>query len=341
MIIRKDDLESAVEHGVISAQAARDLSEFTIKRAATPRAVNEQFRLVNNFSEVFICIGLFIIYSAFSTITGVGLIGPQFTPVGAIGFWLLAEFFTSRTNKMLPALVAALMFCVLTVQSALFFADISANLMWKFEGQYVAYIWGGIAFTLALSFARFRIPILLALIAASTTIAALLFSGTSIKDASFLWPIGICGVAILALAFWFDSHDPLRRSRQNAYAFWLFIVGSPLAIHPVFASVWLNGDKTQPGIVIAIVFALAVFVSLTGLILDRRTLVASSLIYFTVGIGYSYYSVTSDVTSALATTSLLVGCFVVLLGVMWYRARTIVMAMLPFDGLKALVPPSN
>jgi len=341
MIIRKDDLESAVEHGVISARDAQALSEFTLKRAATPRAVNEQFHLVNNFSEVFICIGLFIIYSAFSSIISFGMLGPQFTPIGVIGYWLLAEFFTFRTNKKLPALVSVLMACVLAVESALLYAGIDSTDMWAFNRPNSAHIWGGIALVLALSFARFKIPLLLALIAASTTIAAVLYTGTAADSPTFLWPLGICGVATLLLAFWFDSRDPLRRSRQNAYAFWLFIIGSPLAIHPVFASVWLQGDKTQPGTVIAIVFSLAVIVSLLGLVLDRRSLVASSLIYFTVGIGYSYYSITNDVSSALATTSLLVGFFVVLLGVLWYRARAIIMRALPSDGLKALVPPSR
>jgi len=341
MIIRKDDLDSAVEHGVISAKDAEALSEFTLKRAATPRAMNEQFHLVNNFSEVFIVIGLFIIYSAFAGIIASGLLDEQFTPIGVAGFWLLAEFFTLRTNKRLPALVSVLMACVLAVKSALLYTGLGATDMWAFDQQHSAHIWGGIALALIISFIRFRIPLLLALIAASTTIAAVLYSDTRVSDASFLWPLGICGVAILLLAFWFDSRDPLRRSRQNAYAFWLFIIGSPLAIHPVFASVWLNADKSQPGTVIAIVFALAVIVSLLGLILDRRSLVASSLIYFTVGIGYSYYSITKDVSSSLATTSLLVGFFVVLLGVLWYRARSIIMKMLPFPGLKALVPPSR
>jgi len=341
MIIRKDDLDSAVEHGVISARDAQALTDFTIKRAETPRAMNEQFHLVNNFSEVFICIGLFIIYSAFGGIITTGMLDIQFTPIGVIGFWLLAEFFTYRTNKKLPALVSVLMACVLAVKSAMLYAGIGATDMWAFDQPLSAYIWGGIALALIVSFARFKIPLLLALIAASTTIAAVIYSKTTVSDASFLWPLGICGVTILALAFWFDSRDPLRRSRQNAYAFWLFIIGSPLAIHPVFASVWLNSDGSQPGTVIGIVFALAVIVSLLGLILDRRSLVASSLIYFTVGIGYSYYSITNDASSALATTSLLVGFFVVLLGVLWYRARSIIMLALPFKGLKALVPPSR
>ena len=341
MIIRKDDLESAVEHGVISAKSARDLSEFALKRAAVPRAVNEQFKLVNNFSEIFICIGLFIIFGAFSTFIDGGLLNSKFLPVGAIGFWLLAEFFAFRTNKMLPALVSALMFCTIAVQSALYFADINPALVWKFQFQETAYIWAGTALALGLSFARFRIPILLALLAITTTISVLVYSGTSVKDASFLWPVGICGVAFLALAFWFDSRDPLRRSRQNAYAFWLFIVGSPLAVHPIFASVWLQADKTAPGPIIAVVVGLAVLVTLIGLILDRRSLVASTLVYFTGGIGYSYYSVTKDVGSALATTSLLVGLFVILLGVLWYRIRAGLMPMLPFPGLKVMVPPSK
>lgn len=341
MIIRKDDLESAVEHGVISARDAQALSDFTIKRSATPRAVNEQFRLVSNFSEVFICIGLFIVYGAFSSFRSMGLIGAEFAPLGAIGFWLLAEFFAFRTNKMLPALVSVLMFCYIAVQSVLYFTQTDGSLMWNLTNREAAHIWIGIAIAFALSFARFRIPILLAPFAVSSTLAVLTNSGTSVNDASFLWPIGICGVAFLALAIWFDSRDPLRRSRQNAYAFWLFIVGSPLAVHPIFASVWLQGDKEGPAVIIAVIVSMSVLVTIIGLILDRRSLVASTLVYFTGGIGYSYFSVTNDIGSALATTSLLVGFFVILLGVLWYRVRTIILSIIPFGKLVAIVPPSK
>lgn len=340
MIIRKDDLESAVEHGVISARDAKALSEFTIKRSDTPRAVNEHFRLVSNFSEVFICIGLFIIYGAFSSFRGLGVLSPELLPVGAIGFWLLAEFFAFRTNKMLPALVSVLMFSSIAVQSALFYTQTSPQLMWEFNNPDAAYVWAGIALTLAIAFIRFRIPILLALLAVTITIAVLVFSGTSVSDASFLWPLGICGVAFLGLALWFDSRDPLRRSRQNAYAFWLFIVGSPMAVHPILASVWLQVDTDAPGITIAFVVALAVLVTLVGLILDRRSLVASTLVYFTGGIGYSYYTFTKDIGSSLATTSLIVGFSVILLGVLWYRIRAKLMPLLP-AGMRKMVPPSK
>ena len=340
MIIRKDDLESAIEHGVISARDAQALSEFTLKRAATPRAVNEHFRLVNNFSEVFICIGLFIIYGAFSSFRGIGVLAEQYAPVGAIGFWLLAEFFAFRTNKMLPALIAVLMACFIAVQSVMFYTTTPSELIWELRNPDAAYVWAAIAFALALSFARFRIPVLLALLAISATVAGFIFSGTSIVDASFLWPIGISGVLIIVLAIWFDSRDPLRRSRQNAYAFWLFIVGSPLAVHPIFASVWLQADKSAPGSIIPVIIIMAILVTLIGLILDRRSLVASTLIYFTGGIGYSYYTVTNDVGSALATTSLLVGLFVVLLGVLWYRIRAKLMPILP-NGIRTMVPPSK
>ncbi len=341
MIIRKDDLESAIEHGIISARDAQALNEFTNKRSAAPRAVNEQFRLVNNFSEVFICIGLFIIYGAFYSFTGMRIVAPEYTFVGAIGFWLLAEFFAFKTNKMLPALVAVLMSVNIAIASASFYFGISSELMWKFDNPGAGYVWAGTTLALALSFARFRIPVLLLPLAISATISTLIFSGTSVTDASFLWPVGISGVAFLVLAFWFDSRDPLRRSRQNAYAFWLFIIGSPLAVHPIFASVWLQADTAQLGPTIAIIVTMAVLVTLIGLILDRRSLVASTLVYFTGGIGYSYYYVTKDIGNSLAITSLLVGLFVIVLGVLWYRIRAVLISKLPLQGLKTMIPPSK
>lgn len=340
MIIRKDDLEAAVEHGVISAQSARDLTDFTLKRAKVPRAVNEQFKLFNNFSEVFICLGLFIVYGAFSSITSTALLGLQVLPAGVIGFWLLAEFFTFRTTKNAPAMVAALMACLLALHSVMHFAGFEVSTIWTLTGEHAPVVWGTLAGLLALAFARFRIPFILAPLVISLSLFAISYSGSAVFDKQVLAPIGLVGVLAIALAIWFDSRDPLRRSRQNAYAFWLFVVGSPMAVHPVFSTIWLNGDGARIQLTLAAIFVAAVVATLVGLILDRRSLVASSLVYFTVSIGYLNFGLSGNLPVALAVTSLIIGCFVILLGVLWYRVRNIVMLLVPAVIARKL-PPIN
>lgn len=339
MIIRKDDIEAAVENGIISAQNARDLTEFTLKRSKVPRAVNEQFKLFNNFSEIFICLGLVIVYGAFSAISSAGLIGPKALPVGVVGFWLLAEFFTFRTTKNAPAMVAAIMSCVLAVHALVHFAGIDVTSPWALKGANAPLIWGAFAGFLTLAFARFRIPFLLAPIALATALAAVGFFGDEIFNTKVLLPIGVIGVLALLLAIWFDSRDPLRRSRQNAYAFWLFVVGSPMAIHPVFSLIWLNGDSNRIEFTLAGIFIAAVTTTLIGLVLDRRSLVASSLVYFTVSLGYLNFGLAGNLPIALAITSLVIGGFVILLGVLWYRVRNVVMLLVP-AGLATKLPPT-
>ena len=340
MIIRKDDLESAVEHGVISAQAAQALSEFTISRSNAPRAVNEHFRLFSNFSEVFICLGLAIVFSAFKGIFGI--FGFEYVLIGAVVFWLSAEFFVAKTTKMAPAFLSVIFSCFFAVKAFLYFTKISPYGVFQFNQQNGAYIFGAIAVALLIAFFRFRIPAIIALILPSIAATGLFLIGsTSLKDPTFLWPIGISGVAAILLGIWFDSRDPLRRSRQNAYAFWLFVIGSPMAVHPLFASIWLNADYTNPNSFIPIIFGLAILVTLLGLILDRRSLVASSLVYFTIGLGYASNSLVTNVATTMAITSLAVGSFVVILGVLWYRLRAGLLAILPLGSLASKIPPSK
>jgi hypothetical protein len=340
MIIRKDDLESAVEHGIISASSAKALAEFTLKRSKAPRAVNEHFRLFSNFSEIFIVLGLLIIFSATRGI--IGIFGLEFAVAGAIAFWLVAEFFTRKTTKMAPALAAALFACFFAVKSFLYFANITPFGILQANASHGGTVFAAVTVALVIAFFRFRIPALLALILPAVTTAILFFAGmTDLKDPSFLWPIGLCGLTAIVIAIWFDSRDPLRRSRQNAYAFWLFVVGSPMMVHPLFASIWLNGDFKDPDAIIPMVFALAVLITLLGLVLDRRSLVASSLIYFTVSLGYFNNALTDNIATTLAVTSLLVGSFVVILGVLWYRLRGRLLHILPLGKLAAKLPPSS
>ncbi|HFC04640.1 MAG TPA: hypothetical protein ENJ55_02950 [Rhizobiales bacterium] len=342
MIIRKDDLESAVEHGIISAKDARNLSEFTLKRSTAPRAINEHFRLFSNFSEVFICLGLSILFSALNTLISPSATSPVYTLLTAGGFWVFAEFFTQKTTKMAPALFSVIFSGVLALNAFEYSTGIAAAKIFNMNRPDGFLIAAFIAIFALLAFLRFRIPALLVIIVAATAGAGVLLTRDTFGNLTFLWSLGITGAATLATAIWFDSRDPLRRSRQNAYAFWLFIIGSPLAIHPLFASVWLqavDNDKSLP--VFLIVFVLATLVTIAGLLLDRRSLVASSLIYFTVTIGYFNYNLTGSNSLAVVYTPLLIGTFVIVIGILWYKIRARLLNIIPLGKFKAFLPPSN
>ncbi len=339
MIIRKDDLEAAVEHGIISARAAKALSEFTLKRANVPRAANEPFRIVNNFAEVFICIGLFIIFFAASTL--LFMFGLNFLPLMILVFWAFSEYFTFHTIKTAPAIISVGLLAYLLVEAIFHFTgNTAANQSYFSQSTtslfYVALAWAAV---LGVVFARFRLPILLLPLVAAITISISLTLSLDTEDAKFLIPLGVCGLITLAVATWLDSRDPLRRSKTNAYAFWLFIIGSPLTIHPLLVGIFVSMPDNSETIIAIIVLAIAVLATLTGLLLDRRSLVASSLIYFTLSIGWLSSQIGAGVTMAVTTTSLTIGLGVVLLGVFWYRIRAVVLQLLPLPGLKAKLPP--
>lgn len=347
MIIRSDDLDAAVDHGVISAKDARALADFAATRNKVARARNEQFKLINNFAEVFICIGLLIVFGALKGLATPGLVGPVLLIVGALGFYGLAEFFIARTTKNAPALVSALLFCWLAVTALAHYlgwtdiVPVDAD-----KSTHALPYWGALAGLLIFSFWRTRLPFLLATIAVTVAVVALsafakLFPGSDAEYTPFIWlPIGFTGLAALITAVWFDSRDPLRRSRQNAYAFWLFVIASPMTIHPFFVSLFSSTYKSiGEYAMVALVVTLGVVAALMGLILDRRSLVASTMIYFTITLSWLSSKLTNNWGIAFGTASLTVGLTVIILGVLWYQTRNAIVSVLVPASWRRFLPP--
>ncbi|MGI9481313.1 MAG: hypothetical protein ACR2OR_03040 [Hyphomicrobiales bacterium] len=329
MKFTKDDFVAAVDAGIIDARQADALEQFHKERLQAPRARNEHFRLANNFGEIFICIGQIMVLTVLADSSLVWVIA------GACLFWAMGEYFSFHKPRLAPAIVASVGFAYLAANAAsAFIFPENAFTVFDFKVELI-----GIAALASLAaFLRFRIPFLLLPIAAALTLLSIMVARDVFPGLPYLTIFAVCGLLILGLAIWLDAQDPLRQSRVNSYAFWLFIIGSPLTIHPLFFSILKSQDLSNIALVI---FLCAVAASTLGLILDRRSLVASSLIYFTVSIGYMNSQASGSISGAVVPTTLIVGTGVILLGVFWYPLRTQLMRLLPEHPLLEKLPPNT
>ena len=126
---------------------------------------------------------------------------------------------------------------------------------------------------------------------------------------------------------------------------WLFVVGSPLAVHPLFVT--LIRDRVQGrgwsevldgGGTIALVIALAFLISFVGLLLDRRSLVTSCLVYLAGAFAYFLFRTVGDPVSLLGVIPLTIGVYVTLLGIAWKPIRRAVLRTLPGQAMLGYLP---
>ncbi|TRD12202.1 hypothetical protein FGU71_10245 [Erythrobacter insulae] len=143
----EDDINSAVDAGVLTPQAAQDFRNHMSRQRELPRSSEENFRLINSFNDIFVAIGIVILLLAVGAIGQAlaGIIAPaqdywdlyratpdptteqmqawrdasdlnQATAISfagllvAITAWPLAEFFTNKRRMALPSILLLLAF---------------------------------------------------------------------------------------------------------------------------------------------------------------------------------------------------------------------------------------
>jgi len=140
--------------------------------------------------------------------------------------------------------------------------------------------------TLVLFARRYMFPILMlpicVLFAASITVAAR--SGDSALPYKLV--LGFSGLMILHLLSDVIYVIP-RETRISDFAFWSYVIGSPLFVHSLFFSVLMAGQIkwAMSGGAWLATFALVVIVTFVGVLLNRRALIISTLIYVAYIIG--------------------------------------------------------
>ncbi|WP_045834700.1 hypothetical protein [Hyphomicrobium sp. 99] len=348
-----EDLKAAVEAGVIDAAQAEKLKAMRRSDAAfgpdgePAMADEERFRFLNGFNDVFLTIGVLLVAGAFliasSTASTFGMSWFGTLALAAATFWILSEILVARLRAVLPGMVLSVLFVAFAAAAVVvqmhWTSFSSAN--WSVDSEFAFWrnpslTFGAPALIAAIIYyVRFRLPFALALIA---------FFGYAVVSKGLLQvaEIGpsivalVYGLAVLAVALAYDARDTKRVTRLSDCAFWLQLVAAPLIVSPLilFIKGSTMGGATSAAI-LATVFLLAIF----ALAIDRRALLVSALLYFTVAVndlltGGTLTSFGADSSSFVLTLGI-VGAFVLFLGVFWHPIRN---RMLPYLQRTPLAP---
>ncbi|MFN6977237.1 MAG: hypothetical protein ACK4OP_03880 [Gemmobacter sp.] len=349
MTIARDDLRAAVAAGLIDERQAAGLMALADARRgarASLDAREEPFELFRGFNEIFIVVGLVILFAGWSALTGLlefAMLGMRGVPAiltaaaTMAGLAVLARYFTLRRRMVAPSIA-------LTVMFALSAAQAGVSLGW------VAGLAFGPRFVLAAAlatvaigawYAVFRVPFAMALVALGVfaTAVAVQVSGGALpedpadfflltKQGPFAWVTIVIGIAALGGALWFDMSDPHRVGLRAATGFWLHVIAAPVIVNTVALSLLEIGTL---GAQMALMLFLAA-VALFAVVIDRRSFLVS-------GVGYVVALAVIFLQDGAALAILGLGLALVLLGAQWERLRTGLMRALPAFPGKTRLPP--
>ncbi|MGY0588351.1 MAG: hypothetical protein ACW7DY_21915 [Paraglaciecola chathamensis] len=329
-----DDLYQAVKSGIFEESAVEEFRELISNQANTKSVDEENFRLISGFNDIFVSV------SAFILMISAGWISSQATPV--LGFfvvallsWILSVFFVQKRRLALPAILLLISFVVSAVAClTILFSAL------KFEKDITVLVASGIGALAAwVHWRKFHVPITVAAGIASL-IACLLALVSQVDSLREIINLFICGSGFLtfALAMRWDSKDILRKTRNSDVAFWLHLLSAPLIVHPIFSSLGiLKGESSFTSI--AVVIFMYVILAAISIVVDRRALMVSSLIYVLYAFRELFNSY-GMVSSSLAFSGVFIGSILLLLSAFWHRSRGILLRNIPENYVK-YVPPIN
>lgn len=347
--VTRDDLRAAVGAGLMTEAQAASLIALAEEREgvrARRSGLDEPFELFKGFNEIFIVVGLSILFAGWLGVTGLTVFGANngyilglvfsLTAMGVI--FLLARYFTIARRMVAPSIALVVMFGLTALQFGLSFA---AMIDLQFQASWT--VGAGIAgLFLCVYYLLFRVPFTVALIAASIVVLSFGFvtiGGTvpeEIQDIFLLSADGpfaiitiVLGVIGLVIAMAFDMSDPHRVTRRAASGFWLHVVAAPAIVNTVALTLFQSPDVGLRLLLLIFIAVMALF----AIVIDRRSFLVS-------GVGYVVALSISVVEGEGAFfVILLLGAGLVLLGAQWERLRGAIMRALPDFPGKTRLPP--
>ncbi len=364
MMFNETHLAKGVDAGIITV-AQRDklveLASGETSAASGAVARDEAPRFFRSFNDIFIGLGVAILGYALSFASDmVGYQAPVAHLVALLGsavvFWLLAEWITGIRRINFPSIIIALLFSYFTSKGFMLgweiFAMDGARLAGSSPegGRGTLVVAAAVTAAMGLFFWRFRLPFSLLLVACGigvTLIAAVMLAFGSAEVAPYLrWVTLAIGLAIFAVAMYFDAQDPLRTQRTSDHGFWLHLLAAPIITHSVLWNILQpiissGNDSPEASANLMVVLVLGVFVlfSIAALIIDRRALLISSLGYAAMALGYIIYKFDIEGNVALVVTLILIAGLILTLGTGWYRLRRGLFSLLPEAGIWRKLPP--
>ncbi len=357
MTLDDDDLTAAVAGGVLSAEKAAQLRAFASARRATPEVDEENIRLISSFNDIFVCVAVVLTLVAIGVLTALVTAWLPGLCVAAAS-WLMAEYFTRKRMMALPSILLVVTFSAglgafgaLVLGVAMhplshwgLFQSMNGSGTPRFPGSDLSVaVTAGFGLASVGAFVhwlRFHVPITMAVLCASV-LAAVIALGAMVFPGLVAWSseiMLICGLLLFALALRWDASDVQRRTRRSDVAFWLHMIAAPLMVRPVFEMLGLTSGHSATMEAGRAILAIGCYVilAMVALVIDRRALLLSALIYVLYAI-FSLLALTGLVTTAFAATGLVIGTTLLLLSVWWRALRAPLVRALPAR-IRAIVP---
>lgn len=318
----KGTLQEAADKGLLREEQVDPLLAFLNKevQAENPDQGEEQLKFVRSFGDIFITLGIIFVavsLSRFKLETYANLI-----PVAV--FALAAEWLVRVRRLALPGIAILL--------SMLYFVSAIGN----FDTQEHSLFMAGLMTAVAAAFyLRHRMPFSLLPIAAGIIGIVTYLIGIDISELAIV--LAGYGLAIFAVAMWFDAQDTARNTRLSDCAFWLHLLAAPLIVHGVMVTLLSPGGVATPfKEILTITFFIGFF--LLALYVDRRALLVSSISYAI----YAVITLAEGHLIKLENVTLLVfmlfGVFIVFFGTYWYKARSLIFSPVASKSISEYVP---
>jgi hypothetical protein len=346
--ITRDDVRAAVASGTLSEAQAASLIVLSEERAgvrAHLSGLDEPFELFKGFNEIFIVVGLVILYMGFAGVAGLTLFGTTngyilgmvYSVIAMGAIVLLARYFTLKRRMVAPSIALSVMFGLSSAQFGMAFSamlDLTTP-------QTLTCAAGIAALGLTAYYALFRVPFTVALIALSvyaTVFGVTTLGGTFPKDPRDIFllsadgpfaVITMClGLVGLIVAMTFDMSDPHRVTRRAASGFWLHVIAAPAIVNTIALTLFDAGTIPAQITLGAFIALLAVI----AVVIDRRSFLVS-------GVGYVVALAITVAEGQAFFVILILGAGLVLLGAQWEGLRRAIMRGLPSFPGKTRLPP--
>ncbi len=352
-MLRTEDLDAAVKAGVITPEQRAALAgQAGAAFPPSPLPDSETPRVARGFNDVMLALGTALITLALMSqwgLPGAGIAPAVVATVPVL--WIISELLNVRRKAILPGIVAVIGLSLAAAYIGAWYgmrtADVPVeplplNVWVKFPVRTTMSAVAAVALMNAIYYARFRLPFALLPLALGIGVAGvqgcILVFGWE-RTAAVPHILGLMfGVILFAAAMWYDTSDPLRRTRNADCGFWLHMAAAPLVVHSLL-SIFGGSTLAKTGVGSLLTVALIAAMTLIALAIDRRALIVSSLSYLLAAVGY-VVSTASQLLGGSAFTSLLVlGVVVLVIGMGWHPARRLVLAPFRGQGWLAKLPP--
>lgn len=320
----KGTIQEAADKGIINLEQVDPLWAFLNKEQQvaenTGSEGEEQLKFIRSFGDVFITLGIIFVAVSLSRFKLEG----YFNLIPVAVFALTAEWLVRVRRLALPGIAILI--------SMLSFVGQTGDFQTQ---QHSLFSVGLMTAVTAAFYLRHKMPFSLLPLAAGVIGIITFMTGIDLSKVAIV--LAGYGLAIFAVAMWFDVRDTARNTRLSDCAFWLHLLAAPLIVHGVMVSLLGTGGVAAPFREILII---AFFISffLLALYVDRRALLVSSISYAI----YAVITLAEGQVVRFENVTLLVfmlfGIFIIFFGTYWYKARSLIFRPVAKKAISAYVP---